>query len=244
MLRNAQIEGKGMSTRLIMKAKTDAVWSKAITETLELVRESEIRIRAMNNLKQMGLATHNFHDTMGMLPFPGIAAPRGLGPKVTLNPKLSWRVAILPFIEQQNLYNHFHFDEPWDSEHNKTLIPLMPKVYAPPTGVEAAKGHTFYRAFTGPNTISAAPLTLLGIPDGTSNTIMVVEAGEAVPWTKPDEFPYDSNKPLPKLGGHFKGKMQALMGDGFVRILDLSKVDEKMIRAAITTNGGEIVVFP
>ncbi len=241
MLRNAQIEQKGLSTRLTMKAKIDAEIARSITTGIEQARLAAIRINSVNNLKQMGLAAHNFHDTNGMLPFPGVAAQRGLGWKVTPNPKLSWRVAILPFIEQQNLYTEFHFDEPWDSEHNKKLIAKMPKIYAPPLGVEAPAGHTFYRAFTGPNTISATPLTLQGIPDGTSNTIMVVEAGEAVPWTKPDEFPNDPNKPLPKLGGHFKGKMNVLIGDGSVRTLDLSKIDEKMIRAAITINGGEII---
>ena len=68
---------------------------------------------------------HNYHDTYGT--FPPAATTDGAD-----KPLLSWRVAILPFLEQQPLYEQFHLDEPWDSPHNKTLIEQMPQVYAIP----------------------------------------------------------------------------------------------------------------
>ncbi len=73
-------------------------------------------------MKQFGLALHNYYDTNHCLPPAPLVDAKG-------KPLLSWRVAILPFLEQDNLYRQFKLDEPWDSEHNKKLISKMPKIY-------------------------------------------------------------------------------------------------------------------
>jgi hypothetical protein len=78
------------------------------------------------------------------------------------------------------------------------------------------------------------------ITDGTSNTILLVEAGEAVPWTKPADLPYDPKKPLPRLGGAFRDVIHALFADGSVHEIR-PDFDEKLLRAAITRSGGEAV---
>jgi hypothetical protein len=77
------------------------------------------------------------------------------------------------------------------------------------------------------------------ITDGAANTILLVEADDRVPWTKPQELPYASGQPLPKLGGHFHGAFLVAMADGSVKIVRKT-TSEKAIRAAITANGGEI----
>src|SRR5262249_24941809 len=151
-------EQKDMAVTAIAKMKGDATLAAAVTDAIEKFKHAAARMTSQNNLKQMGLAVHNYHDAMGRFPFPGISSPKGQ-PFCGLpaaHPNLSWRVAILPYIEQQNLYQQFHIDEPWDSEHNKKLIPLMPKIYAPLGGADAPKGNTFYRMFTGLGTFSAA----------------------------------------------------------------------------------------
>jgi prepilin-type processing-associated H-X9-DG protein len=76
--------------------------------------------------------------------------------------------------------------------------------------------------------------------DGTSNTIMAVEAAEAVPWTKPEPLEYDPKKPLPKLHFSEGGVCNVLFGDGSVRAIrkDLA---EKTLRALITRSGGETI---
>ncbi len=144
---------------------------------------------SINNLKIIGLALLNYMDVNGTLPV-GIADTSG-------QVGLSWRVQILPYIEQEALYKQFKLDEPWDSDHNKKLLDQMPKTYAS-AGKEPPAGHTFYRGFGGPHGMffatnpSAAPgkgprgRNVGSVQDGFSNTLMVVEAGEAVPWTKPD----------------------------------------------------------
>ncbi|HET6575825.1 MAG TPA: sigma-70 family RNA polymerase sigma factor, partial [Fimbriiglobus sp.] len=114
------------------------------------------RQRSLNNLKQIMLAIHNYHDAYGY--FPSDIRDK------TGKPLLSWRVAILPYIEQDNLYRQFKLDEPWDSEHNLKLLAQMPNFYR--VGFEP-KGatHTYYQMFTGPGTLFD-PNGRRGTPEG------------------------------------------------------------------------------
>ena len=166
---------------------------------------------AANNLKQIGLAFYNY----------GSATDVGWATDITDKdgkPLLSWRVAILPYIEQDNLYRQFKLDEQWDSENNKKLVEKMPKVYAPVRG-KAKAGETFYQTFTGEGAIFVNHKTkykIPTIPDGTSNTGLVFEAGEPVVWTKPADIAFDEKKALPKLGGLFDGDFNVVLCDGSV----------------------------
>src|SRR5262249_22126086 len=130
------------------------------------------------------IATHEYHDLHGRL--PAAALYDGAGKAL-----LSWRVQVLPHLGHKELYQQFKRDEPWDSEHNKKLLASMPDVFAPVFGPQQAPGHTFYQAFTGPGTIfeGRQGIRITDIFDGTSVTILLVEAGEAVPRTKPADLP-------------------------------------------------------
>src|SRR4051794_32667612 len=89
---------------------------------------------------------HNYSSAHGSLPPPAVYGKDG-------RPLLSWRVAILPFIEQDDLYKQFRLDEPWDSPHNRRLLPKMPKLYAPFDGSRTTQPHTtFYQVFVGKGT--------------------------------------------------------------------------------------------
>jgi len=157
---------------------------------------------------------------------------------------LSWRVLILPYIEQEKLYQAFRLNEPWDSEHNKKLLAQMPEIFAPP-GIKTKEKHTtFYRVFVGPGAIFEGNkgINLLDIKDGTFSTVLAVEAGQAVPWTRPDELPFDPKKALPKLGGIFNGDFNVLLADGAVRFVR-KPFNEEVFRAMITRSGGEVVNF-
>jgi Protein of unknown function (DUF1559) len=117
-------------------------------------------------------------------------------------PLLSWRVALLKRLDEDNLLKEFKTDEPWDSAHNKKLIPKMPKIYALP-GVETKDpGMTFFRVFTGKGTIFEGKEELKFTDQLKRNgeQFMIVEAGEPVIWTKPDDLVYDPEQPLPRLG--------------------------------------------
>jgi hypothetical protein len=187
------------------------------------------------------------NDTNGMLPPAAIADPKNG------KPLLSWRVAILPYIEQDTLYKRFKLNEPWDSAHNKALLDLMPKTFELPES-GAAKDHTWYQLITGPNTAFNDAVMPLGGPfgrqgpklpgsftDGTSNTLLIVESNKAVPWTKPEDVVYDAKKPLPNFGGPFtENTWLGAMVDGSVLRIG-KRVSEATLRAAITPAGGEIL---
>jgi hypothetical protein len=159
-------------------------------------------------------------------------------------PLLSWRVLLLPHIEQKELFERFRLDEPWDSPHNIRLLPLMPATYAPyRRGVKTKPGYTYYQVFVGKGTAFEEKVAIsIGkdFPDGTSNTILVVEAGEPVPWTKPEDLAYAADKPLPPLGGIRKEGFRVTMADASGRIVG-KHVSESTIRAAITRNGGDLL---
>src|SRR4051794_37920944 len=194
------------------------------------------RARSVNNLKHIGIAMHNYHAAFNALPGAAILDKNG-------KPLLSWRVAILPYIEEDNLYKEFRLDEAWDSKHNKKLIEKMPKTYAPTIQGKPRKPNTtYYQAFTGPdalfNTKAAFGPRFANVTDGTSNTAMVVEAGEPVIWSKPDDVVYDAKKALPKLGGLFKEGFHVTVGDGSTRFIS-RKAKPAALRALITPSGGE-----
>ena len=138
----------------------------------------------------------------------------------------------------------FKMDEPWDSPANKKLIEKMPKVYAP-LRVQAKAGETFYQVFTGEKTVFVKhkPVYTVGnIPDGTSNTAAVFEAGEPVIWTKPADLAFDEKKPLPKLGGLFNGETNYAMFDGSVHLLKKNP-DEQQLKYLIMPANGMVIDF-
>ena len=197
-------------------------------------------LESANSLKQIGLAIHNYHDTNNSLP---PAASSGKNDK-TAKPLLSWRVAILPYIEEGELYNAFDHDKPWDDPKNMKLIARMPKLYMIP-GVAAKEGMTHYRTLVGPGTLLnpiekagklIAKFKLPGVPDRTSNVIMVVEATEPTIWTKPDDLPYDLKGPLPKFGVVPAG-FNALFADASVKFIS-AKVPDEVLRPYLTCENG------
>jgi hypothetical protein len=216
----------------------------ALVPAFQSAERSRERAQSTNNLKQIGLALHNFHSANDHFP-ADIRSKNG-------KPLLSWRVSILPFIEQQALFQEFHQDEPWDSPHNKALIGRMPATFSAPDAGPAEPGMTFYRGFAGNDTFfdpkKAEGIKIADITDGTSNTIALVEAKEAVPWTKPEsEVPLDADPnperikaTLDAVGGHFEGGFNALFCDASVRFIR-STVALPVFRALITRGLGEVI---
>jgi prepilin-type processing-associated H-X9-DG protein len=223
-----------------MVAAGSAVSVGLLLPAVQKVREAANRAKDQNNLKQIALAMHNYHDAMGALPRHAIYSEDGK------TPLLSWRVAILPYIDEGNLYKQFKLDEPWDSPNNKPLIARMPMIYAMPNTPPAKEpGLTYYQVFVGKGAAwerQPRGQRLTDFTDGTSNTLMVVEAADAVTWTKPDDLAFDPEKPLPKVGGHFPGGFNAAFMDGSVRFFR-STLDPVVLKALITRDGGEVIDY-
>lgn len=227
------IRPKVEDDQLLMGHDLEAIVPE-IVKFLKAAQPNERSI-SQNNMKQMLLACHNFASTFEDR-FPGnILDKNG-------KPLLSWRVAILPYIEQQNLYQQFKLDEPWDSEHNKKLIPLMPKLYQSPFQHPELKHKTTYLAPLGKGFISDEPkgVKITEIADGTSHTIFLVEVHDdlAVDWTKPDDVRIDPKNPTAGLLGHYKDGFMAGMADGSVRFVPKTY---SAIYALFTRNGGEVI---
>src|SRR5262249_47293357 len=172
------------------------------------VRDSAERQTSSNNLKQIGLALHVYNDSSGHFPTPYLKTKTG-------QPGLSWRVAILPHVEQDALYRQFKLDEPWDSPNNIRLLNQMPKTYMVPGQPDPTVTH--YLAFVGPNTIfdpKRKGVRFAEVKDGLSNTITVVEAANPVPWTKPDDLTFPPNGPIAPLLKWRGRNALILLGDG------------------------------
>src|SRR5262245_4741316 len=188
---------------------------------------------SQHNLKRIGIAFHSFHDAN--LSFPiDLATAEG-------KPLLSWRVVILPYLGEKELYKQFMLNEPWDSEHNRKLIQRIPRVYAP-LRVRAKEGETFYQVFTGKDAVFAPGKLrrIHSIADGTSNTGLVFESSEPVIWTRPADMAFDENKPLPKLGGMFGGECNVVLCDGWVARIK-KDADEVQLKRLIMPNDGQVI---
>ncbi len=217
-----------------------AVSIALLLPAVQQAREAARRSQAKNNLKQIGLAMHNYHDTYRA--FPVAATVDKANKKL-----LSWRVHILPFIDQAALYQQFHLDEPWDSDHNKQFIKQIPTVYVQPTHADlATDGKTVYLVPTGKGTAFEGTdgMKIQNFTDGTSNTILAVEAHRdaAVIWTKPDDLEIDFKNPLKNLKSALVGGFHILMCDGSVRFVS-DAIDVNTLKALFTRGGGEAINF-
>jgi len=204
-------------------------------ELVEKIREAPARTQTFNNLNQIGRAIFFYYDDHKHLPFHAIYSKDGK------TPLLSWRVAILPHLDQEALYKEFRLDEPWDGPHNKKLIARMPKAYEAVGLGQKEEGLTYYQVFTGPDTVfdGTKKVKFNDIKDGTSHTILVIEAHDPVIWTKPADLTLPKEKDqMPAVGGQFKDKTHVLFCDAHVDFLS-RKVSPVTLRALVTPNGGE-----
>jgi hypothetical protein len=214
---------------------TGGIGVALLLPAVQAAREAARRTESSNNLRQIGLGMLTFADTNNWLPAAAGCDKQG-------KPLLSWRVYILPFLDQQELYNSFHLDEPWDSEHNKALITRMPAVYRNPNLPAAAEGKTNYLAVVSDNGAIRPKqgTAMTEITDGTSGTIMIVEANadRAVIWTKPDDLVPDEKNPAAGLFAMRPGVVLALFADGHFQAIGIG-TEPSALKALFTRNGGE-----
>lgn len=203
------------------------------------------RMVDMNNMKQVGLAMHNYYDVFRSLPAP--AATNSEEVEVW-----SWRVSILPFLENSMIYDQLDFTnmQPWDSEQNLFLRETAPAPYLSARSEEPMERVTHVFLITEPANPDAPsrPIFVKGeytdftqVTDGLSNTIMAIQlVKHAVPWASPNDLsPKDAYKYLrnEEQGAH------VLMGDGSVVFLP-NTIDEETFYAMVSRDGGESVIVP
>lgn len=232
--------------RLVLKADESRI-TDVLAKSYSLQTQAASQARRANQLKQIGIAIHSYVDTHGSFPQRAMSGEPGAKPE-SRKPLLSWRVYLLPYLEQDALFKQFRLDEPWDSEHNRKLIARMPAVYSSGDKSLAAAGKT--RLVTpmiknGVFESEGPPVKFSDITDDTSNTVMVVEAAEesAVVWTRPDDLPIDEKAPAKGIFSANAGGALMLFADGSVRHIKKS-IDATNLLYLFLRNDGNAVQVP
>ncbi|WP_164100567.1 DUF1559 family PulG-like putative transporter [Candidatus Laterigemmans baculatus] len=221
-----EVDNQGLATTGIVVS--------LLLPTIQASREAALRRSSADNLKQILLALHNYHNAFEQLPQPASRNAEG-------QPLLSWRVAILPFVGEAQLYQEFHLNEPWNSEHNAALIPRMPAIFKHP-GQTLPPGKTVYQAVVGEG-LGFEPdgvTRFSDFTDGLSNTLALVEvdADHAVPWTQPADAVIDFDAPLAKMNKANPRGFNAAFMDGAVRLITHT-IEPALFAAMLTRAGGE-----
>jgi prepilin-type processing-associated H-X9-DG protein len=210
---------------------------------VQAAREAARRAQCSNNLKQIVLAMHNYHDVYKCLPSAMTTDEDG-------NPMRSWRVAVLPYIESGAVYDRYDFDEPWDGPNNQLLEGTRSSVYVCPSDPFAGSIDTSYVMIVGKGTMGGEPnefVTFADVTDGTSNTIIAIEvANSGIPWMEPRDMTVDEaiayittpGSTLPHPGG-----VNVAMADGSVRFI-ASTIDPQLLEYLLTRDDGQQVSVP
>jgi len=224
---------------LVMLVPCSGILIALLLPAVQSAREAARRMECNNNLKQIALAFHCYHDVYKTFPPAYIPDKDG-------RPMHSWRVLILPFMEQQALQQQYDFNEPWDSPRNQLVTSTVVPAYKCPSA-PGQPTETNYMAVTGPGTLfeGAEGCSIAKIADGTSNTILVVEvAGTGVNWAEPRDldavtFSPPFSPPRPDAAGSYHpGGLNVVMADGATRFLSNS-TDPATARGLITRAGDE-----
>jgi hypothetical protein len=233
--------------RVVMQFPTDASQLDKLrglmSETANVALEKARYTERLNRFKQLGIAMYNYESQNKHFPPPAIRDKDG-------KPLLSWRVAILPFIDDKALFERFHLDEPWDSPHNRELVSQMPAIFSDPTPTiraAAGDGKTTFVVPVGTGTAfdTKDGIALREIKDGTANTLMIVEVvpERAVEWTMPADWEVDMDHPLAGIARTDRRQFTATYCDGSVRLLPVD-IKPDVWRAILTRAGDETIETP
>jgi beta-lactamase regulating signal transducer with metallopeptidase domain len=189
----------------------------------------------LKRLRLLALAVAN-HYWNSRLPPSVIIGPGGT--------PHSWRVELLPFLGEKALYDQYRMDQPWDSPANKKVLERMPDVFRSPFD-DPKSTNTAYFALVGPGTLFEGQkgIQLSNIPDGSGDTILFVEAKRNIPWTKPEDIPFDPNKPVPEVGGFVEGQFSAAFADAHAARMRTDKIKDQL-KWLIMRNDGHPIKWP
>jgi prepilin-type processing-associated H-X9-DG protein len=238
---------------------TTGILVALLLPAVQQAREAARRTQSRNNLRQIMLALHNYHDTFQQFP-----EGTHLNEKLKPDERLSWLAKVLPYLDQAPLYNQIDFDEGWEDEANlklvDTKIPVFLNPSVPRRG-EEGEAVTDYVGLAGlgkegptlPVTSTKAGVfgynratKLSDIQDGTSNTIAVMDASNSGRWAaggKATIRPF-TTKPYINgpdgIGSPHAGGCHAAFADGSVRFIS-EAIDPTVLEALTTIRGGEVV---
>jgi len=199
---------------------------------VQQAREAARRMQSANNIKQIMIAMHMYHDIHKEFPPAVVKDKDG-------KPLYSGMVLLLPMLEQQSLYEQFDKDKAWDSPENLPLANMNLPVFMDPSNNNPAAGRTDYLLITGKNSVlEDAPGMqhgLQNILDGTANTMVVIEVKGDASWAAPNTW--DISKPF---DGSHPGVVQSGFADGSVHAIS-KKINPETLRRLVERNDGQQV---
>lgn len=201
---------------------------------------AEIRDRRKKQLREIGLAQLNYESAYKVLPIN----PTSPSLDSSKRPMLSWRVHILPYLDQRVLYEKFKLNEPWDSPNNIQLLDMMPEIFRDPRDpIGSSKTRLVRIVGQGtPFSETGGGPKFRDFTDGLSNTILTICAGadKSVPWTKPDDLPFDPTAPVACIGQMDSPIIHTVFADCSVVSFD-TQIQADVFKAHVTSKGGEVI---
>jgi len=228
---------------------------------VQAAREAARRMSCTNNLRQMGIGLHNYHAALDCFPPGGIE----VGPAYPQGRMFAWCVFLLPYIEQQPLYEQIRLDKRYDAPENAAAAGTVLKVFLCPSAsggsrrLVQGRGATDYggiygERISGPNSppkgtmLYDRAISIAEIRDGTSNTLIVSEDaewkdGQWISALNVFDQAYAINK-APDVENDIRsrhpGGANGLFCDGSVRFLK-ETMDLATLAAICTRARGEVV---
>ena len=231
------LKGSGQATAGIVTGAIGILMMPCLVALLlpavQSAREAARRAQCVNNMKQIGLAMYNYQSNYGTFPPSYTTDADG-------KPLLSWRVLILPYLEQNDLYEQFELSEPWDSPANQTLLSSMPDVFKCPSEPGLENGLTSYEVLVGPGTIfeNGRATDIAEITDGTASTLLVAESPDHVEWTSPQDVAYVPGGRVAVGSSHPRG-YNALFADGSVQFQQPASMPNSIDQIAVRNDSGK-----
>ena len=240
------IEGQTLSLTSSSRLSSVPILGAVIAPAAASARQSAQLASDQNKLRQIALAMHAYASVHGHFPAASILGPDGKTPH-------SWRVELLPYLEQDALYREYRLDEPWDSQANQRVLAKMPSMFAK-AGAPQSETSTHFLVPVGKETIFSSPqgTKISEIKDGLSQTVMLLETATAVPWTKPEDLNVDLSKSTGALALELAPALPALvatdgaatrttwvLADGSGHTVQSLTIET--FRAMMTKAGGEVV---
>ncbi len=227
-----------MATRVRSVIRTTVIAVLAVGGMIWLLdvgtRPDRLRNACKANLKQIAQALHQYHDTHGSFPPAYVLGEDG-------QRWHSWRVLVLPQLGHDQLYQQYHFDEPWNGPRNRLLLGKMPLVFRCP--VVKSKELTNYVAVVGPQTVwpEQYACKISDLIDGPDDTIQLVELPKSdIAWLEPRDLTFAQTKSqlpaTPAECGHDEGFHVALPDLG-VRLIK-AQLHHEIWRTLLTRNNG------
>jgi hypothetical protein len=217
-------------------------WVRQTLVSIRLSQQEAQRVSCRGHFSQLALALHHYHDHHGSFPPAYVADASG-------KPMHSWRVLILPFVEEAALYQRYDFSQPWDGPNNRLLEAEMPAVFrCPASGENHPAGETNYVVIVGPGTAwpGATSVKLSEISDVKESTLLLTETHDSgISWLEPRDLTLE--KAVSQINVHAGGGISShhLLGpniataDGRSREMTMDDLTPQRLRALLTIAGGD-----